>query len=118
MPGSPGWDWTIGRNKTNSVIYGATVANRPLVTYNPQASTSTATTATRPAAPSWIAFTPTQAAGRLYFPIPIVRDDFSWDKGRHSFSFGGTFKYPSPHYSTLFRLQRPGIGLGRRHYSA
>jgi hypothetical protein len=41
-----------------------------------------------------------------------VRDDFSWEKGRHSFAFGGTFKYPSPHFSHYSDYNGPGLGLG------
>ncbi len=49
--------------------------------------------------------------GRTY-PIPIIRDDFSWDKGKHSFRFGGTFKWPTPGGYTVLDYNSPGIGLG------
>jgi hypothetical protein len=110
-----GWDWTIGNNKTNSVVWGSTVANLGFPnTYNPQGANQY----------SWdgdptggdfltsIYASPAGVAQSRIFPVPIVRDDFNWDKGRHSFSFGGTFKYPSPHFSNYSDYNSPNIGLG------
>jgi hypothetical protein len=51
------------------------------------------------------------AQGRTY-PIPVIRDDFSWDKGKHSFRFGGTFKWPKPGGYTILNYNLPDIGLG------
>ena len=51
------------------------------------------------------------AQGRTY-PIPVIRDDFSWDKGNHSFRFGGTFKYITPHDYTILNYNIPTVGLG------
>ena len=42
----------------------------------------------------------------------MFRDDFSWDKGHHNFSFGGTFKMPSPQYGTFSDYNGIGLGLG------
>ncbi len=51
------------------------------------------------------------AQGRTY-PIPIIRDDFSWQKGEHNFEFGGTFKWPKPSGYTILNYNQPTIGLG------
>jgi len=51
------------------------------------------------------------AQGRTY-PIPVIRDDFSWQKGKHSLQFGGTFKWPKPSGYTILNYDVPTIGLG------
>ena len=51
------------------------------------------------------------AQARTY-PIPVIRDDFSWEKGRHSLTFGGTFKYISPDSKTILDYNSPTVGLG------
>ena len=51
------------------------------------------------------------AQGRTY-PIPVIRDDFTWQKGRHSFAFGGTFKYENPTSYTYLNYNSPTVGLG------
>ena len=51
------------------------------------------------------------AQGRTY-PVPVIRDDFSWDKGRHNIHFGGTFKWPKPSGYTILNFNQPTIGLG------
>jgi hypothetical protein len=42
----------------------------------------------------------------------VIRDDFSWQKGKHSFQFGGTFKWPKPSGYTILNYNSPTIGLG------
>jgi hypothetical protein len=108
-----GWDWSIGRNKTNSVIYGATVANRStLVTYAPGGVNEYSYDGDPTGGTFLDSIYANPGGGSLYFPIPMIRDDFSWDKGRHNFSFGGTFKFPSPQYGTFGDYNGIGIGLG------
>ncbi len=51
------------------------------------------------------------AQGRTY-PIPVVRDDFTWQKNKHSFQFGGTFKWPKPSGYTILNYNSPLLGLG------
>jgi len=109
-----GWDWTIGANKTNSVIWGETVANQGYpVTYNPQGINQYGWDGD-PTGGFFLDGIYGGAGGAQahYFPVPIVRDDFNWAKGRHNFAFGGTFKYPRPHYSHYSDYNSPGIGLG------
>ena len=109
-----GWDWTISSNKTNSVIWGETVANLGFpVTYNPQGPNQYGWDGD-PTGGFFLDGIYASAAGAQsrIFPIPVVRDDFHWDKGRHSLSFGGTFKYPSPHFSNYNDYNGPNLGLG------
>jgi hypothetical protein len=109
-----GWDWTISANKTNSVIWGETVSNYGFpVTYNPQGANQYNWDGD-PTGGDFLSGIYGGAAGAQsrIFPIPVVRDDFHWDKGRHSFAFGGTFKYPSPHYANYSDYNSPNLGLG------
>jgi hypothetical protein len=109
-----GWDWLLGANKTNSFFWGATVANLGFpVTYNPQGANQYGWDGD-PTGGFFLSGIYGGAAGAQsrYFPIPVVRDDFNWNKGSHNFSFGGTFKYPSPHYSTYSDYNGPNLGLG------
>jgi Carboxypeptidase regulatory-like domain len=109
-----GWDWTIGTNKSNSLVWGYTVANLGFpISYNPQ-GVNTYSWDGNPTGGSFldpIYRSPSGAQSR-HFPVPVLRDDFHWDKGRHSFSFGGTFKYPNPLFSRYSDYNSPGLGLG------
>jgi hypothetical protein len=109
-----GWDWTIGANKTNSLIWGETIAKlgNP-VAPNPQGNYLYGWDGD-PSGGSFLDalyYTPDHASSR-FFPIPVLRDDFHWDKGRHSLSFGGSFKYPDPQYKLYQDFYSPGVGLG------
>jgi len=109
-----GWDYTISANKTNSLIWGETVANLGFpVTFNPQGANQYNWDGD-PTGGDFLSgiYGGASGAQSRIFPIPVVRDDFHWDKGRHSFSFGGTFKYPSPHYSIFSDYNSPNLGLG------
>jgi Carboxypeptidase regulatory-like domain len=109
-----GWDWAISTSKTNSLVWGDTIANLGFpITYNPQGPNQYNWDGD-PTGGSFLDPIYTTAAGAQarYFPIPLVRDDFHWEKGRHSFSFGGTFKYPSPHFSNYSDYNSPNLGLG------
>ena len=109
-----GWDWSIGTNKTNSLIWGDTIANLGFpVTYNPQGANQYSWDGD-PTGGSFLdgIYAGAGGAQARYFPIPVVRDDFQWNKGRHNFAFGGTFKYPSPHFSVYSDYNSPNLGLG------
>ena len=47
-----------------------------------------------------------------HVPIPQVQDNFSWTKGRHTMSFGGTFKWIHPLSDTILDYNSYTIGLG------
>jgi len=109
-----GWDWTIGNNKTNSLVWGSNIANLGFpATYNPQGANQYGWDGD-PTGGFFLSgiYAGVGGAQSRYFPIPVIRDDFSWTKGRHNFAFGGTFKYPSPHFAVYDNYNGPGIGLG------
>ena len=107
--------WTINNTMVNQVSYGETVEslNWP-ATYNPTGTTQfqtfggNGTGGAILTGPYPIAI---NQQGRTY-PIPVIRDDFTWQKGKHSFQFGGTFKYIGPKGYTILDYNTPGIGLG------
>ncbi len=109
-----GWDWTIGNNKTNSLIWGDTIAKLGFpVIYNPS-GTNVYSWDGDPTGGTFLdrIYTSPAGAQARYFPLPVVRDDFHWSKGRHEISFGGSFKYPSPQYSNYSDYNDPTVGLG------
>jgi hypothetical protein len=106
--------WTIGSTKVNQASYGEVVESLNFPnTYNPTGATQyqtafgNGTGGTIIDGPYRRAI---NAQGRTY-PIPVVRDDFSWVKGQHSFQFGGTFKWPKPSGYTILNYNTPSIGL-------
>jgi hypothetical protein len=109
-----GWDWTIGANKTNSLVWGSTIANiAEPVSYNPQGIEQYSWDGD-PTGGDFLdgIYAGAGGAQSRIFPIPVVRDDFNWIKGSHNFSFGGSFKYPSPQFSVTQNYYSPNLGLG------
>ncbi|HLY42140.1 MAG TPA: carboxypeptidase regulatory-like domain-containing protein [Terracidiphilus sp.] len=109
-----GHNWTIGANKINQVSYGETYEDYSFPdTFNKtgvnQFSFGGIVSGGTFMSPPYSSAT--NAQSRTY-PIPVARDDFSWQKGRHSFSFGGTFKWISPHNQTILDYNNPVVGIG------
>ncbi|MGB6975743.1 MAG: carboxypeptidase-like regulatory domain-containing protein [Terracidiphilus sp.] len=109
-----GHDWVIGSNKTNRASYGETFEDYNFPdTYNETGANQYSfgglpSGGTFLSAPYSSAI---NAQGRTY-PIPVIRDDFAWQKGKHSFVFGGTFKYINPNGYTILDYNTPTVGLG------
>jgi hypothetical protein len=107
--------WTIGTTKVNQASYGEVFENYNFPnTYNPEGATQfnqVGGNGTGGAIIDGPYRSAINAQGRTY-PIPVVRDDFSWQKGKHSFQFGGTFKWPKPSGYTILNYNSPTIGLG------
>jgi hypothetical protein len=109
-----GHTWTIGSNKVNQATYGETYENYAFPnTYNPTGITQylyggngSGGTILDGAYASAV-----NAQFRTY-PVPVIKDDFSWQKGAHSLSFGGTFKYINPDGNTILDYNSPLLGLG------
>jgi len=109
-----GHTWTIGSNKVNQASYGETFENYNFPnTYNPTGvtqylfgGTGTGGTILDGAYASAI-----NAQNRT-FPVPVIRDDFNWQKGKHSLAFGGTFKYLNPDSNNILDYASPLLGLG------
>ena len=107
--------WTIGSTKVNQASYGEVFENYNFPnTFNPTGATQYQTAFGNGTGGDIIDGPyrrAINAQGRTY-PIPVVRDDFSWQKGQHSFQFGGTFKWPKPSGYTILNYNTPTIGLG------
>ena len=108
--------WTISNTKINQASYGEVFESYNFPnTYNPEGATQFGTnwggTGTGGAILSGPYRSAVNQQGRTY-PIPVIRDDFSWDKGTHSFRFGGTFKWLNPKSYTILDYGGPQIGLG------
>lgn len=109
-----GHTWTIGSNKVNQASYGETYENYAFPnTYNPTGITqySYGGNGTGGDILDGAYASASNAQFRTY-PIPVIRDDFSWLKGKHSLSIGGTFKYINPDGNTILDYNSPLIGLG------
>jgi hypothetical protein len=108
-----GWNWAISGTKSNSFIWGATinkvstlVAYAPLSPYeysfdgNPTGGTFLDNIYANP------------GGSTRYIPVPVLRDDFTWQKGRHSITIGGDFKYPTAQYAGYVDFVGSNLGLG------
>jgi hypothetical protein len=107
-----GHNWVIGANKTNRVFAGQTVQKLSFPnSYNPDGSTFlTFSDGTGPGLASSLYLNPNAQARRV--PIPIVGDDFSWNKGSHTWQFGGTFKDILAHNTNVADYNTAEIGPG------
>jgi Carboxypeptidase regulatory-like domain len=110
-----GHSWTIKSNMVNQAAYGETFENYGFPdVYNPNGATQYTSFGGTGSGGGFMS-TPYASAinaqGRTY-PIPIVRDDFTWEKGKHSFGVGGTFKWATPDSFSFLNYNSPSIGLG------
>ncbi|NUQ30242.1 MAG: TonB-dependent receptor, partial [Acidobacteriaceae bacterium] len=106
-----GHNWIIGSNKVNSFEYGdnITVYNFP-TNFNPTGiNTFTFGGGTTTFLNGAYASPSSQ---RRRIPIPVVRDDFNWTIGRHSLSFGGTFKFIKTNSLLVSDFNTYTLGLG------
>jgi Carboxypeptidase regulatory-like domain len=107
-----GHNWVIGANKINRVYFGETVQKYSFPnTFNPDGSTFlTFSDGTGPALSSSLYLQPSAQARRV--PIPVVGDDFSWNKGSHTWQFGGTFKDIKAHTTNVIDYNTTEVGPG------
>ena len=107
--------WTISNTMVNQASYGEVYEDLNFPnTYNPTGATQygiVGGTGSGGAILDGPYRSAINAQGRTY-PIPVIRDDFSWQKGKHSLQFGGTFKWPKPSGYTILNYNTPTIGLG------
>jgi len=106
--------WTIGNNKVNSISGGINYEDYAFPdTFNPQ-KTSQFTFGGNGTGGNILsgAYSSAVNAQARTFPIPVIRDDFSWTKGKHNWAFGGTFKWENPSGNTILDYDQPLIGLG------
>jgi hypothetical protein len=110
-----GHTWTIGANMLNQAEYGVTHEYYGFPnTYSPPGITQYETVGGNGTGGAIIDGPYGRAinAQTRTFPIPMVRDDFSWVRGKHSLTLGGTFKWESPDNRTILDYNTPTIGLG------
>jgi hypothetical protein len=96
--------WTIGNNKVNEFYYGDTISkyNFPDI-YNPTGANQYAI--------SGLSGPYTSFDGqKRRVPIPEVRDDFNWQRGSHSLTIGGTFKFVKTDSNLINNFNFPDIG--------
>jgi hypothetical protein len=111
-----GHTWTIGDNKINQASFGETTEDYDFPDSFNKYGVNQWSFGGLPSGGNFLSGPysgATNAQGRIY-PVPVIRDDFSWTKGRHVFSFGGTFKYENPTGYTILDYNSPTIGLGGR----
>ena len=111
-----GHNWTIGSNKTNQALYGVTRSrlNFP-AEYNPTGTVQWRGGFGGNGTGGSILSDPYASAVNAQdrnYPIPVVRDDFSWLKGKHTLQFGGQFKFIKTYANAYLNYDEPLIGLG------
>ena len=97
--------WDIGKNKVNQFYYGDNISkfNFPDL-YNPTGANQYSF--------SGLSGPYTSFDGqKRRVPIPIVRDDFSWQIGAHTLTMGGTFKFIKTNSDLISNFNFPSIGL-------
>jgi hypothetical protein len=109
-----GHTWTIGANKTNQAEYGEVHENYSFPnTYNPNGVNQYSFGGIVSGGDFLSApYASASNAQQRTYPIPVIRDDFSWLKGRHDFQIGGTFKYINPDSDTILDYNSPTVGIG------
>lgn len=109
-----GHTWAISDNKVNQLTGGETFENYQFkVTYNPQGANQYSFTGL-----SGPYGGGNNSQARTY-PIPVVRDDFSWQKGKHSLTFGGSFKWETPNEFAAENYNFPSVGVtGNTNFTA
>lgn len=97
--------WNIGNNKVNQVYYGDNISKYDFPDlYNPTGANQYGI--------SGLSSPYTGFDGqKRRVPIPVVRDDFNWQKGSHSLTMGGTFKFIKTNSNLINNFNFPGIGL-------
>jgi hypothetical protein len=114
-----GHTWLISPTKTNRVSLGEavqklsamTVWNPSSSSWNPNGTTYyTFADGTGPALASSMYLAPGGTAQRV--PVPVLRDDFTWLKGTHTYSFGGSFKDLLIHTTSVTDYNTTELGMG------
>ncbi len=101
-----GHTWQIGSSKVNQFYYGDNISK---LTFPAQYRTTSVTTyGFGPLASPYGGY----GVQQRRVPIPEVRDDFSWQLGRHTVTFGGQFKFIKTNSLLVGNFNGYSIGLG------
>jgi hypothetical protein len=107
-----GSTWTVSSSMVNSLYYGDTIEkfNFP-ANYAP-----TGTTVLTLGGLSTASFLGgpynEQESQKRRLPIPMVRDDLSWQRGSHNLSLGGSFKFIKTQSQQVLDFNFLNLGLG------
>jgi hypothetical protein len=97
--------WDIGANKVNQFYYGDNISKLDFNNeYNPTGANQYSFSGL---SGPYTAFD----GQKRRVPIPVVRDDFNWQRGRHSLTMGGSFKFIKTNSDLINNFIFPGIGL-------
>ncbi len=103
-----GGTWVINSRMTDHFTYGKTEANYNFPnSYNPQGSSLVSYgKISNP-------YTSPVNQQHQIIPIPLISDDFTWQKGNHLFSAGGTFKWIKSYFNVKLDYTTNNVGLGQ-----
>ena len=97
--------WDIGKNKVNQFYYGDTISKYNFPDdYNPTGVNQY----------TFSGFDGPYTAydgQKRRIPVPMVRDDFNWQVGKHSLTMGGTFKFVKTNSDHVSNFNFADIGL-------
>jgi len=97
--------WMIGPNKVNQFYYGDTISKYDFPdTYNPTGANQYSFTGFNGPLTKF-------NGQKRRIPVPTVRDDFNWQRGAHSFTFGGTFKFIKTESNLISNFNFVSAGL-------
>jgi Carboxypeptidase regulatory-like domain len=97
--------WTIGQTKVNQFYYGDTISKFSFPDlYNPTGVNQYSFTGLS------LPYTVFDGQKRR-IPIPMFRDDFNWQHGSHSMTFGGTFKFIKTNTNLISNFNFVSAGL-------
>lgn len=97
--------WTIGNNKVNQFYYGDNISKYSFPnSYNPTGANEYSFSGL--GGP----YSGTDGQKRRV-PIPEIRDDFNWQIGNHSLTFGGLFKFIKTNSNLINNFNFVGVGL-------
>jgi len=107
-----GHTWTISDTKINQALFGITASRLGFPSlFQPSFPNSYTFAPTTNGSLISAPFPSLQSQFRTV-PVPTIRDDFSWTKGRHLIQFGGTFKPQHQTSTQINDFNFVGIGLG------
>ena len=109
-----GHTWTISNNMVNQFVYGETrqVLGFP-TPFNPPGTTQYSVFGNNGVGSAFLSapFSSGSSQARTV-PIPVLRDDLTWVRGKHSFQFGGTFKNIKTTATLVSDFNSVTLGLG------
>ncbi len=104
--------WTIGATKVNQFYYGDTIEKFDFPANYAPTGTTVLTFGGNSSAPFLGSPYNEQETQNRRLPIPVVRDDFKWQKGSHNLSFGGSFKFIKTSSQQVADFNFLSLGLG------